>query len=161
MTYDNSPRLQLIQALLGEKSKSSTAFEQYQAIHRKYGERDTLYMREAHFVMAVGPGEGKTMSEIADILNVSRGAVSQTAARLEKKGYILRRRSQSNYRQIVAILTPEGERLFRDHLAYDNEHFAWMDRTFLSQFSDDQLRLFQQYEQIMYAIFTSPTDQIW
>lgn len=154
MTYLDDPRLRLIHALLDGISKSSAAFEQYQATRRVYSKEDNLYMREAHFVMAVGLGEGKTMSEIAEALNVSRGAASQTAGRLEKKGYILRRRSQSNYRQIVAVLTEKGRRLYEEHLAYDSEHYAQMDVDFFSRYTDEQLRLLREYEEGVCAIFT-------
>ena len=36
-------------------------------------------------MIAIGPGEGRTMSEIAREMNVTQGAVSQIASRLEKK----------------------------------------------------------------------------
>lgn len=41
---------------------------------REYTAGDKLYMREAHFVIAIGPGEGRTMSEIAREMKVTQGA---------------------------------------------------------------------------------------
>ena len=41
----------------------------YMDSDREYTAGDKLYMREAHFVIAIGPGEGRTMSEIAREMN--------------------------------------------------------------------------------------------
>lgn len=154
MSYINEPRLHLIYEILAEKSRSAQAFVQYNNASREYGQGEDLHMREAHFIMAVGPGEGMTMSEVARVLSVTHGAVSQTAARLEKKGYLLRMRDPSNRRQIVAALTPQGEEFFHRHLQYDSAHFADMDRHYLSRFTDDELRMIRDYEALMYTIFT-------
>lgn len=102
----NDVRLDLIYELLHQKAATARAYMQYIDSDREYVAGDKLYMREAHFVMAIGPGKGKTMSEIAQELDVTQGAVSQTAARLEKKGYIQRQKCPSNYRQTIAMLTP-------------------------------------------------------
>lgn len=111
-------------------------------------------MREAHFIVAVGPGEGITMSEIAEKLFVTLGAVSQTAGRLEKKGYILRKRDPGNHRQIVAMLTPKGEAFYQQHLQYDRVQFASLDANYFSRFTEEQLCLIRDYEALMYAAFT-------
>lgn len=106
-------RLELIHDLLHQKAATARTFVQYIDSDREYIEGDKLYMREAHFVMAIGPGEGRTMSEIAQIMNVTQGAVSQTAARLEKKGYIRREKSTVNRRQTIALLTEKASIFMR------------------------------------------------
>lgn len=147
-------RLKLIQGILGKKQVSSRLFVQYMSKDRTYGGEDTLYMREVHFLVAVGLGEGRTMSELAEELEVTHGAVSQTAGRLEKKGYIIRRRSPENRRIIIAALTEKGEQMYRDHLAYDRVKLSAMDRDYLHQFTLEELELIQRYESAMCAIFT-------
>lgn len=126
----------------------------YTRTSRNYGNDDILYMREAHFIMAVGPGNGKAISEITAEMGVTPGAVSQIASRLEKKGYILRRRSTENYRQIIVSLTPQGEQAYRKHDQYDLEHFATLDDDLCSQFSEAELRKFCEYEKAFYTYFT-------
>ncbi len=49
-----------------------------------------MYMREVHFVIELGAMGTPTMSEMAQRLNVTQGAVTQMAARMEKKGYVTR-----------------------------------------------------------------------
>lgn len=157
MHYTDDPRLQLIFEILGEKEKASRAFIQYANKSRVYGDEE-LYMREAHFITAVGPGNGLIMSKIAEIMAVTHGAVSQIACRLEKKGYILRCRDPENHRQIIAKLTEKGEDFYRKHIRYDTAEYAEMDKRFFSSFTEEELRLIKAYEQAMYAIFTSKTE---
>ena len=58
-------RIKLIGKLLHQQGNTARAFVQYMDSDREYTAGDKLYMREAHFVIAIGPGEGRTMSEIA------------------------------------------------------------------------------------------------
>jgi len=154
MSYIDEPRLRLVADILGKKRDSSRAFVQYMSASREYDQDEPLYMREAHFITAVEPGEGKIMSEIAEALSVTHGAVSQIAGRLEKKGYILRKRDSSNHRQIVAVLTPKGEDFYQRHIQFDSAKFAAMDQQYLSCFTNEQLKLILDYETRMCAIFT-------
>ena len=94
-------RIKLIGKLLHQQGNTARAFVQYMDSDREYTAGDKLYMREAHFVIAIGPGEGRTMSEIAREMNVTQGAVSQIASRLEKKGYVF------EYEQIMEMLLKE------------------------------------------------------
>lgn len=154
MSYLDETRLQLIYRILGAKLSASRIAVQYLSKERHYDDsEDRLYMREAHFIMAVGTGEGKTMSELAKELDVTHGAVSQTASRLEKKGYLLRRRDEGDRRQIVAVLTEKGRDFYAQHLEYDSEEFASLDERFFSRFSEEELRMILEYEQFSSVIF--------
>ena len=149
MSCIDETRLHLISELLGAKQISSQLFVQYITANHEYGDGNILHMREAHFIVAVGLGGDKTMSEIAEAMSVTHGAVSQIARRLEKKGYILRRQDESDRRQIVVHLTEKGKAFYHEHLEYDRTEFALIDQNFLSRFTDDELRLFLEYETIM------------
>lgn len=149
MNNIDETRLSLINEILGAKQISSQLFVQYITANHEYGDGGVLHMREAHFIVAVGLGEGKTMSEMAEAMSVTHGAVSQIATRLEKKGYILRRQDANDRRQIVVALTEKGKAFYHEHLEYDRTEFALIDRDYLSRFTDDELRLFLEYETIM------------
>jgi len=153
MTEREERRLALVTELLSAKNQFSIAFSQYLATGREYGGGDTLHMREAHFLVAVEPGAGKTMSEVAERLGVTQGAVSQTASRLERKGYLVRRRDEQNHRQIVASLTEKGERFYWRHLRYDQERYLGLDKRLLSVYSDEDLKALVEYEKRMCHIF--------
>lgn len=151
----NDARLNLIYELLHQKAATARAYVQYMDSDREYVAADKLYMREAHFVIAIGPGEGKTMSEIAQKLDVTQGAVSQTAARLEKKGYIQRQKCPTNRRQTIARLTAKGEAFYTEHQKYDREMFAHVDDIFFFRYSDEELRMLIDYETSVMRIMQS------
>lgn len=159
MSYLDETRLRLIYEILGAKQQASRLFTEYQQGQRDYNGADILHMREAHLIMAVGTGEGRTMSELAAEMNVTHGAVSQTAGRLEKKGYLLRRRDEGDRRQIVAVLTEKGREFYARHLEYDSREFAGMDRDYLHRFSEKELRLILEYERLMSVIFAEKIEE--
>ncbi|MCD8196159.1 MAG: MarR family transcriptional regulator [Lachnospiraceae bacterium] len=146
---DIEPRIRLISEILELKSASTRKFTQYMNASRGYNTEDFIYMREAHFMLAVKPDDGATMSEIAEALAVSHGAVSQIAARLEKKGYITRSKNPSNRREIIVTLTDKGKAFYWDHLKYDRNEYAKLDQDYLSQFTDEELGMIRDYESLM------------
>lgn len=159
MTYLEDERSGLIRQILGERQKSSRAFVQYMNKTHEYQQEGALYMREAHCIIAIGLGEGKTMSQIAQELSVTHGAVSQIAGRLEKKGYLQRQKDPANRRQTIAKLTPLGEAFYRQHLHYDSQEFAAIDRQYLSIFSLEQLRQILNYEERMTEHFEKTAEK--
>lgn len=83
-------RIELIQKLMKEHTRSAAVTVSFLDKPRKYGMDNSLFMREVHFVVEIGPEGSPTMGELAQRLNVTQGAVTQMAIRLEKKGYVAR-----------------------------------------------------------------------
>lgn len=146
-------RMQLIAALMEQKEKVTQEHARYLSAIRRYGLEDQLYMREAHFILAVDPGGGTTMSQAAHRLGVTQGAASQLALRLEKKGYIVRQKSGRDHRQTLVLLTDRGEQFLQAHTAYDLAALRTVDQNYLSSFTDEQLAMVLQYEQAMEQVF--------
>lgn len=146
-------RLELIDTLMHEKRRTSLAHTQYLSCNREYTEGEHLFMREVHFVVAVGPGSGKTMTQLAEALDVTRSAVSQLASRMEKKGYVMRLQSAEDKRQIITVLTEKGEALYAEHTAYDTANYQKISDLF-SSFSDEDLSKFVEYEKLVRQCFT-------
>lgn len=146
-------RLKLIGQLLHECTTTASIVSSFLNTPQKYASDDSLYMREAHFVVAIGPEGRPTMSEMAERLNVTQGAITQMATRLEKKGYVVREKSSTDRRQTTISLTEKGKTLCAEHIAFDSEeHRRGSER--LSEFSDEELALFIHYEQSIRALFT-------
>ena len=152
MDRNREDRLRMVEQLLDAKSQASVTLSQYHLIVRELHGEGALRMREIHFILAVGP-EGKTMTQLSQALCVTQGAVSQTAARLEERGYILRTRSEVNYRQIIATLTEQGLRAYEEHLTSNREIHDSFDRRFLSDYTDEELRFLRDYELRMNETF--------
>ena len=146
-------RIKLVQKLLREHTRTAATTVNFSEKPRKYTEDDILYMREVHFVIEISSMENPTMSEVATRLNVTQGAVTQMATRLEKKGYVIRVKDDQDKRVTTIALTEKGQKLCREHIAFDQQEYQKIG-DILHEFSDEELEKLIRYEQIMWEIFT-------
>ena len=109
-------RMELMQRYLEQKHRTTLVHEQYLNTQREYAPDTALYM-----------------------LEVTLGTVSQMAARLEKKGCVTRTPDPKNRRRTLVSLTEEGQRLYREHLDYDQANLARL-AAYFSDFSDAELQ---------------------
>ena len=149
-------RLALVQRILQEHNSTSVATVNFFEKPHKYAEDDSLYMREVHFVVEVGSMGTPTMSEVANRLNVTQGAVTQMATRLENKGYVIRQKDNQDKRVTTISLTEKGKLLCDEHIAYDRKEFVEVSEM-LKEFSDKELEKLIRYEKIMCEMFTKRT----
>lgn len=70
---------------------------------------------DMHIIEAVGINEPKNMSEIAGSLRVTVGTLTTNMNGLEKKGYIVRQRSEEDKRVVLVTLTERGRKAFFHH----------------------------------------------
>jgi DNA-binding MarR family transcriptional regulator len=74
-----------------------------------------LHKAEVHLVEVIGKVPGITVSDIADSMGVTKGAVSQLTSKLMQKGLIEKRHREDNQRVQALHLTGAGLGVFRDH----------------------------------------------
>jgi DNA-binding MarR family transcriptional regulator len=70
----------------------------------------SLYPSEIHLMLETKGDQAVNATKIADKLGITKGAVSQTLARLEKKGIIEKIKDPYNKNELSIILTPMGKR---------------------------------------------------
>ena len=68
-----------------------------------------------HIIEAIGVDEPRNMSVIAHKMSVTVSTLTTNMNGLEKKGYILRQRSQEDKRVVYVILTEKGRKAFYHH----------------------------------------------
>lgn len=147
-------RLDIIQHLLLAHRASAIATSSFLEKPRRYVEDDNLFMREVHFVMEVGVGENLTMGELAQRLNVTQGAVTQMATKMEKKGYVLRTKDSRDKRLTTISLTEKGKQLWKSHAEYDRQQHMILSEI-LKDFSDEELTKIIHYENTLRELFTN------
>lgn len=146
-------RLKLVQRILNEHKLASVATVNFYENPHKYAADDSLYMREVHFVVELGSMDSPNMSEVANRLNVTQGAVTQMATRLEKKGYVIRQKDSQDKRVTTISLTEKGKILCKEHIAFDKKEHEFLSEM-LKEFSDEEMEKLIRYERIMWEIFT-------
>ncbi len=87
-----------------------------------------LTMSEIHAIDAIGIGNGKMMSEVAEQLHITMGTLTSTMTKLEKKGYAKREKDPKDRRVVIASLTKKGELAYKIH---KNFHDEMVDRVIL------------------------------
>ncbi|MBU2546766.1 MAG: MarR family transcriptional regulator [Proteobacteria bacterium] len=74
-----------------------------------------LYPSEIHLLDVIDREPGINASETAARLGVTKGAVSQTVTRLEKKGVVRKSRDRRNKNELTVHLTDLGNEVFEIH----------------------------------------------
>lgn len=140
-------RIDLLAQYLDEKHKTTIAHEQYLNTIREYAPGTDLYMREVHFLVAAGEKWPVSISALAEKLDVTLGAVSQMASKLEKKGFVYRSPDVEDKRRTMVNLTEEGIRMYRKHLEYDQKSLDLLSEAF-HNFSEEELEKVIESERI-------------
>jgi len=99
-----------------------------------------LHPSEIHLMQVIKEGPDLNAGEMAKRLGVSNGAVSQTLARLERKGVINKAKDSSLKNKVTATFTESGRtaiRLFEQKQASSVQSFS----NYLANLSDTEIEV--------------------
>lgn len=82
---------------------------------RNYGTDQLLHEAEIHMIKSIKENEGIHVTGLADILGITKGAVSQVIMKLEHKGMIVKETDPRNLSRLILRLTPVGEKAYSHH----------------------------------------------
>ncbi len=82
---------------------------------RYYGTDQPLHEAEIHMIKSIKENEGIHVTGLADMLGVTKGAVSQILMKLERKDMIVKNTDPSNLSRLVLKLSPKGETAYLHH----------------------------------------------
>ncbi len=83
---------------------------------RPFGTDELLTATEIHLVEIIGEnGEFLSVTDLAGLLGVTKGAVSQTLKKTEKKGLTTKRPDPENSSRAIVELTTKGKTAFYAH----------------------------------------------
>ena len=82
---------------------------------RTFGSAGSLTPSEIHTIDAIGTENGIIMSELAERLGVTKGAVTQLVKRLEAKDLIIRTSHPVDSRSVILSLTNKGKIAYEAH----------------------------------------------
>ncbi len=96
----------------------------------------SLSISEMHLIEAVGKGAevGRSISEIAEDLNITRPSATVAVNKLEKKGYLEKLSSKEDGRVVRVHLTREGQVVDRYHRYYHHN----MVKEISSEFTEEE-----------------------
>lgn len=76
--------------------------------------KHALYHSERHMLDNIGDHPGMNVTEFANVLGVTKGAVSQVVKKLEAKGAV-RRSGGINEKEVILELTKTGQEIYARH----------------------------------------------
>lgn len=128
--------------------ETSRLISSYENIPRKYGTDDELYMIEVHTLNLIGDQVKTTTTEIAEIKNCTKSAVSQMVDKLIKKDLVVKYRNPDNYRELNIELTPKGKLVYDYHKKLDLEEY----RNYLKNLEQFTVEDFEKYITLLNVI---------
>lgn len=99
----------------------------YSVINRKpkdYGTGDLLYFTEIHTISMIGKNKEINMTRLAEMMGVTRGAISQTIRKLAAKD-LIKRTNTNNKKEINLSLTRKGTIVLKGQESFQKEIFTF------------------------------------
>lgn len=99
----------------------------YGVINRKprdYGTGDLLYLTEIHTLTMVAKNNGVNMTRLAEIMGVTKGAISQTIRKLAGKDLIIKKYG-TNKKEVNLRLSTKGRKVVKGQETMQQEIFAF------------------------------------
>ena len=110
------------------------------------GDGELLYRFEIHVIDAIGKHPGINVNDVAELMSVTKGAISQVVKKLHFKNYITKRRNTSNAREVLLELTEKGKRVFAAH----NEFHASMNRRINERLKNIPVRDLEMFRNMLF-----------
>jgi len=111
----------------------------YSVITRKpkdYGTGDLLYFTEVHTIAMVGSKGKINVTKLAELMGVTKGAISQTIRKLVSKGLIMKRYT-TNRKEVTLSLTEKGKIVYRGQELFRKDLFTFADSLYRQAKTDD------------------------
>lgn len=74
-----------------------------------------ISLPQMHTIEVLGNSRGIRMKELSEKLGISTGTLTVMIKRLEKAGYVLRKRDPDDGRSFRLDFTPTGEKIYNEH----------------------------------------------
>lgn len=111
----------------------------YSVINRKpkdYGTGDLLFFTEIHTISMVGKNREINMTRLADLMGVTRGAISQTIRKLVTKDLIVKS-NITNKKEVNLKLSEKGMIVYKGQKSFQNEIFTFAGSLYEQADADD------------------------
>ena len=88
-----------------------------------FGTGIPIYRKEIHTLQAIGRHPKINITALAEHMGVTKGAMSQTVAKLIKKGMVRKQYAQGSKKEVILELTDLGLTAFRNHENFHMDMF--------------------------------------
>lgn len=128
------------------------AFSRYKVLDSKprdYGTGYLLYSSEIHAIDMIGRSPDCNITGLSEKLGVTKGAVSQTVNKLEKKDLVEKHRDAGNDKEVYVRLTEKGKKAQQGFEDFHNMRDFTL-RSYIQDLNDDQMNMLITFFQLLY-----------
>lgn len=111
---------------------------------RNYETDQKLHNAEIHMIKAIYENKGIHVTALADMLGVTKGAISQVLLKLQKKEMILKKSDPKNLSRLLLYVTPKGEIAYKAHEKIHRDFNVTFYKA-LSEFDDEQKQVIKKF----------------
>lgn len=104
--------------------KSVKMFNELESIPRDFGTGDLLYSSEIHTLVAIGNHPDVNLTELANILDITKGGASKFVKKLLGKALINKKSLATNKKEVLFELTEKGRVAFHGHKKFSQDVFG-------------------------------------
>jgi len=99
-------------------------FEEIEKTPKDFGTGDLLYSSEIHTIVAIGKNPGSNMTELAMIMDITKGGVQKFLKKLLAKDLIYKTQLPDNKKEVIYGLTKKGNIAYKMHETFEQKRFG-------------------------------------
>ncbi len=111
---------------------------------KSFGTDVNIYRSEIHVIQLIGDRKNVHLSEIARLIGITKGTVSQIAKRLEGKGLVEKHVDENNNTRRLVRLTEKGKIACKAHVRYHLRKHSEMEN-YLKSLTDEQKEVVKEF----------------
>lgn len=104
-----------LQTLIEQFMRITNTINELHSENINFDNNISLTLGEIHLIESIGKHQDTNVTEISKIIGNTKGAVSQMAKKLEKKGLINKKKKGNNNKEIILELSERGKKIFLEH----------------------------------------------
>jgi len=133
---------------------SMKLFEEIEKTPKDFGTGDFLYGSEIHTLVAIGENSGSNMTEIAKIMDITKGGVQKFVKKLIAKELIYKTQFPDNKKEVIYGLTKKGNIAYKMHETFEQKRFGKI-YEIMDEMNEKELQVLEEFLRKLNAILNA------
>ncbi len=123
-------------------------FNRFEKVPMDFGVEELLFPSEIHTIEAIGKNHWINVTQLSEILGVTKGAVSQMIGKLEQRNFVKKIKIPPNGKETFLVLTGKGKKALQGHEKFHREIYL----DFLQYAGNISAKDFRKFKEILTKI---------
>jgi len=108
-------KTQIIKSTIKKFASVALKYSSSEDLPISVDETTVVSTKEAHVIQTIGDNENIGVTALGDFFGISKSAASQMVSKLDSKGFIKKKRSEDNNKEVNLVLTELGRKAYKAH----------------------------------------------